>query len=58
MHSGILEKQLEPIFVRGSECVEPDLLFIVSSDDQEPWKIVFLVFIAFKQLLLLTGILH
>ena len=57
MGNGILDDQLGPIILRGSTCINPDLLFVVVDKDAEPWKIVFLVFIVLKMAYKLSGLI-
>jgi len=56
-NEGILDDHLVPIILRGSTCIESDLLFSVEDKYREPWKIVFLVFIVLKIILRLVGLL-
>ena len=58
MKDKIMDELLAPIIERANKCIDSELLFTVEEDEHEPWKVAFLVFIAAKSLLLLSGTLH
>ena len=58
MDKGILDDQLGPIMIRGSTCINPDLLFTDVDEDGKPWKIVFLAAIVIKMVYKLSGLCH
>ena len=58
MKDKIMNNALEPIIRRANKCIDPDLLFIVTDDNQEPWKIIFLMLIVFKSALMISGSFH
>ena len=50
-----MEDELAPLAGKALLCIEPDRRFFVLEDDEEPWKLVFLIFIVLKCILSLIG---
>ena len=55
---GIMDETLAPIIARGSQCVDFDDINFDPEKDEEPWKIIFLAFIVFKTIWILSGVIH
>ena len=55
---GIMDETLEPIIARGSQCVPMDDLQVVAEDDEEPWKLIFLICIVLKTVWIMSGVIH
>ena len=55
---GLMDETLEPIVARGSQCVPTDDLLVVTEEDEEPWKLIFLSFIVIKYIWIMSGVIH
>ena len=51
-----MDEFLLPIAEEAHECIDSDLRFVVNEEDEEPWwKLIFLGFICFKQIVTMVG---
>ena len=55
---GLMDETLEPLIKTGSQCVPMDDIELVAEEDEEPWKMIFLLFTVLKTVWILSGVIH